>query len=41
MELEDETEELIPFLSQGVIGQMRDGLVLDLDPSAVGMIEQS
>ena len=41
MKLKDEPQELIPFLSQGVISQVGNGLVLDRDPAAVGVIEQS
>ena len=40
MELENEAEQLIPFLSQGVISQVGDGLVLDPDRAAVRVIEQ-
>ena len=41
MKLKNESQKLIPFLSQSVISQVGDGLILDRDRAAVGMIEQS
>src|SRR2546423_759849 len=41
MELKDESEQLVSFSRKGVIGEMRDGLVLDRDPATVRLIEQA
>lgn len=40
MELENEPKKLVPFFGQGVIGQLRNSLVVDRDPAAIGLVEQ-
>ena len=41
MELEDESEKLIPFSGQGVIDEVGHRFVFDRDRAAIGVIEQS
>src|SRR2546423_12425278 len=41
MELKDESKELVSFSGQRVVDEMRDGFVLDRDPTAIRLIEQA